>query len=562
MDKSIARIILSNLLERIEADRDGKLRLEGVITDKEFSALNFLVQEELEDTVTQPDSSEPFVDEAKTVKAEILNLSTLDLSESNKSTRVCLDFGTAMSKATLVSTENDRDLEEIHVLKLGLPGDQEQIDEMMLVSSLFIDEEGLIWFGQKAVEREAISSNDKIKRLDNIKRWLSEGNLGSTVDKIYNPTSYDLDYEHILLAYLTFFTWTVNESLKEISSDISVPKNVIRRFAMPCFPRANSLSVSKKLKRLLGESQVLADTYGDSIHEGISLESFLETTKRLRSENHDYSFIEGSITEPLGVAGSQFSWRHSYDSIMLVVDVGAGTSDFSLYRIKVELDEDDEIIEERTIALEIDGSARGITEAGNHIDKILTGYILGKAGISTENPMFINIAYDLDRNIRDYKETLFNTGAVLIVLYDGSSLDITLDEFLQQPAVQNFEQALYDTMVEILESVDDEFINWIRVNPSRRLVIALTGGGAALPMAQQLVSKPVLVNGSTVEVAQAKPFPQWLQDDYPDIEDHYARIAVSLGGARKNIIKPMGVLKSTASGIGGHQLERVPTRGN
>jgi molecular chaperone HscA len=75
-------------------------------------------------------------------------------------------------------------------------------------------------------------------------------------------------------------------------------------------------------------------------------------------------------------------------------------------------------------------------------------------------------------------------------------------------------------------------------------------------MAKRLAEGAVTAHGITIPVAAAKSFPDWLRDDYPDLESPYPRIAVSLGGARKNIISSMGALKTTASGTGNYTLDR------
>ncbi|MCP5177686.1 MAG: hypothetical protein H6997_09075 [Moraxellaceae bacterium] len=582
MDFNTAKIILSNLRERIDTISDGRYRLEGVITQKELNALDFLLSDALHEqpssilvSPTKPlqqskepakapevlEPAEPVIEPEPVVEVE-LDLSVLDLPECGSTYRVCLDFGTAMSKATFVNDNEDADLEQIHVLQLGIPGDQENIDYNMLISSLFIDNEGRIWFGYNAIEQSQAELEGGSQRLDNIKRWLSEGNLSASVEKNHNPTSLDISYEHIVLAYLAFFTWTVNEALAVDVSELDVPRNFMRRFAMPCFPRANASEVERKLKRLLGEAQVLADTFKDEIHKGLLLTRFLSAVNQLRASNRSYSFIDRSITEPLGVAGSSLSWRSAINSLSLVVDIGAGTSDFSLYRLHVVVDEYGDVDTSKTVAMEVDKSARGITEAGNHLDQILKAFILNRAGITASHPKFINIAYHLERDIRNHKETLFNTGAVFIVLYNDETVEISLEEFLSHDAVKAFETSLRNTMVDILESVDPSFIDWVQINPTRRLVVVLTGGGAALPMAQQLAKGTLLVNGSNVAVAAAKAFPTWLEQDYPDLEQDYPRIAVSLGGARKNLIQAKGVATTTGSGIGGHKLESIPISGN
>lgn len=575
METTAAKVILANLRDRIEIGSDGKFRLPGIVTQHELDALEFLIAGQLDaltraqpNIVTAPEQAKaptpvvPISPELDTVleadEPVTLDLSTLFLAESSPSYRVCMDFGTAMSKATFVRDYEDEDMEDIQVLKLGIPGDQEQIDEVMLVSSVYIDSEGLLWFGQRAVEQAQVAPEGGNSRIDNIKRALSEDNLGEPVSTTYNPTNQPLTYEDIVLAYLAFFTWAINCALLNDLDGAEVARNFKRRFAMPCFPRANARKVEGKLKTLLGEAQILADTFTDEIHQGLPLSRFLSALNQLRAEKRNYSFIEFSVTEPLGVAGSLLSWQASQDSLALVVDIGAGTSDFSLYRLNVVVN-DDGI---RSNAGEVDGTARGITEAGNHLDKILMAVILKKSGVDASHPKYRNITHALERDIRFHKESLFGpAGSASIMLYTGDAVDVSLDEFLEQPAVRLFEDSLRTTLIEILESAHPDWIHWVRDHPSRHLTIVLTGGGASLPMAKKLAEGTVTAHGITIPVAAARSFPEWLRKDYPDMEDHYPRVAVSLGGARKNTIHSMGILKSTGM-TGGHQLGSFPTRGN
>jgi len=577
MDAVRAKIFIGNLRDRIDAGVDGKFRLSGIVTLNELKALEFFaghhIQVEPPPAITPSEAIEPSErkserhvepnPEPQRVEASShpveLNLSTIALPSAAPDHRVCMDFGTAMSKATFVK-DDPSGFEHIEVLRLGIPGDQEQIDEVMLVSSVFIDSDGLIWFGQKAVEQAQFAAEGSNLRMDNIKRALSEGVLGEPVAPAFNPTNLDLRNEDVVLAYLAFFTWTVNQSLTHDVDGAPISRNFTRRFAMPCFPRANAKIVESKLKVLLGEAQVLADTFDDEMNSGVSLKRFLDACQQLRSQPRSYPFIECSVTEPLGVAGSLLSWNSSQDSLALVVDIGAGTSDFSLYRLNVVVDEDGEIT--NATAGEVDRTARGITEAGNHLDKLLLGRILMKAGVSSSDPNFKVITHDLERSIRDYKESLFNGGVAAVTLKNGESVEVTLEEFLGMDTVSAFEQSLRTTLVETLESSHPDWIHWVRANASRYLTVVLTGGGATLPMAKKLTEGFVTAHGVRIPVIAAKPFPEWLSRDYPDLEDHYSRIAVSLGGARQNTITSMGVLKSTGIGIGGYQLDRFQSRVN
>ena len=57
-----------------------------------------------------------------------------------------------------------------------------------------------------------------------------------------------------------------------------------------------------------------------------------------------------------------------------------------------------------------------------------------------------------------------------------------------------------------------------------------------LPMVKDLAKGTITIRGQQVPVQAALPFPVWLQAEYADLEDDFARIAVSLGGARKRLV--------------------------
>jgi molecular chaperone HscA len=541
MKEDKASILIENLLERVVIDENGTMSLPGVLTSNELKALQFAIVK-LGGSVADFNSfisaaplasqTENLIPVLRKNDAEHLTATERELDFSAlempliSDMRVCLDFGTAMSKATLVL---DGANEQICVLELGKPGDQEEISNVMLISSVYIDNSGLIWFGKNAVDRSLIEGGDGTRqRLDNIKRRLSEDGFDDLVGTpVFAPQGIRVTYGQMILAYLMFLTWATNRALESAG----YKRNVQRRFAMPCFPSNKSRDVSHELRRMLGEAQVLADTFSTVMADGIPVTEFTKAVADLKLAKADYPFMAEDITEPLGVAGALLSWRNRVDMLVMVIDVGAGTSDLSLYRILVDPKEG------LNTAQEVVQSARGITEAGNFLDRILIEFILKKAGVKSSADGAVAARSKLELNIRDYKETLFNEKFLFVTLSNDLDVEIGLDEFLSIDAVKGFGQTLRKAMSEILESVDFSFVEWILANPSRYLTVALTGGGAALPMVQDLAKGSILVRGQNVPVQPALSFPTWLQADFSELEDDFARIAVSLGGARKKLIE-------------------------
>ena len=547
MNINTAIVLLENLLDRVEIQEDGSKQITGVLTDAELKALRFALAKMIPDqpvSVDFPtDNTQPEVALVSPTNGEIeLDISSLSLPKPSNDARLCLDFGTAMSKATLVQDNDDNESEEIHVLPLGVPGDQEEISEVMLISSVFIDNEGNLWFGNAAVEHSKDEGgNGTRQRLDNIKRRLSEGGWDEIVTKPFNPTDVEVIYGDMVLAYLMFMTWTVNSCLDELDYPLNLP----RRYAMPCLTGERKREAVHRLKQLIGEAQVLADTFNIKLKDSIpiSVTDFMAAVKRLRQNSWDYPFVAEDITEPLGVAGSMMNWKAPVDALIMVVDVGAGTSDLSLYRIRFDPESD------QGVAFEVKDSSRVLTEAGNHLDRILIELIIRKSGITSDNPIWVNVRGELQLRIRDFKETLFNEESVYIPLMNGTEVDVNLMEFLKLKAVQSFGTDLRNKMIEILESIDQSWVDWIKADPRRYLTVALTGGGSELPMVKPLAEGSIRVNEMDVPVARSRQFPNWLRELDENLESDYPRVAVSLGGARKRLIQDKGTAAITGGDV-------------
>ena len=549
MDINTAIVLLENLLNRVEIQEDGSKQITGVITDAELEALQLALARLMPDQPVHgdvpTDNTQPEAAPVSLTNKDIeLDFSSLSLPEPPNDVRLCLDFGTAMSKATLIQDNDDNESEEIRVLPLGVPGDQEEISEVMLISSVFIDNEGNLWFGNNAVKRSMGEGGDGTRqRLDNIKRRLSEGGWDEIVANRFNPTDVEVTYGDMVLAYLMFMTWTVNSCLKDKKSDY--PSNLPRRYAMPCLTGERKRKAVHRLKQLVGEAQVLADTFNIKLKDSIpiSVTDFMAAVKRLRQDSWDYPFVAEDITEPLGVASSMMSWQAPVDALIMVVDVGAGTSDLSLYRIRIEPESD------QAVAFEVKDSSRVLTEAGNHLDRILIELIIRKSGITSDNPIWVNVRGELQLRIRDFKETLFNEESVYIPLMNGTEVDVNLMEFLKLKAVQSFGTDLRNKMIEILESIDQSWVDWIIADPRRYLTVALTGGGSELPMVKPLAEGSIRVNEMDVPVARSRQFPNWLRELDENLESDYPRVAVSLGGARKQLIRNEGTAAITGGDV-------------
>lgn len=563
MDSKIAIVLVDSFISRIEKDESGRGSFEGKLSALEIEALGLLKDLALrsdtprvtEGRLDQNDvaqdlggKSEGFPNRRERGDTSMpIDMSCLEPCDVGDA-RVCVDFGTAMSKATVIHDGLEDEPEEIIVLELGVPGRQEEVSKTMLVSSVLIDKAGKLWFGQEAVELSQAAPDQVGSRIDNIKRRISEAGFRDEVSEEFNPSSVRVTYEQLIVAYLTFFTWCVNENL----ADAGYPKNLLRRYASPCFDLEKTRKMEVFMNKALGVSQVLADTFGEKICSGIELQKFLAALNEVWNMELLFPFVSDRITEPVGVIGSTVSWKTRLDHLIMVIDVGAGTTDFGLFRVAYDPDT------RQSAAFEIDKSARGVPVAGNHLDRLLQAMILGRARLTDGHPEYKNILSYLKREIRNFKESLFNEGEVFISLSRNEDLtvEIVLDDFLELEAVREFGEKLCEVMKEVFVT-QSGWSDWVLEHPSRKLTVVLTGGGAQLPMVTDLTTKPLVVENREVPVAKGVSYPSWLKDSYPGYEDIYPRIAVSLGGARSQLFKSQGSMTSAPPvAPGGFNLER------
>jgi hypothetical protein len=563
MDSSVAYVLIANLLERVQRPKspDGDT-LAGALTEMEMSALRAAADQlRLSSGTASPDlrvetggieadaEKENSPPETPTVQ---LNLSSLQMGDRQPGMRICVDFGTAMSKAALIIDGDDpSEPAAVEVLSLGVAGEQQEFSETMLISSVYIANDGRIVFGKAAVDTSGIEHADGARtRADNIKRYLSEDGLEEAVAKNFNPTSMVVTGHDLILAYLAFFSYTISQCV----ADLGLQTNIERRFAMPCFPEPRSTRVRDLIREMLGQAQVLADTFQDRLLRGIPLDEFMTALHSLPVAAKEWSMIGANLTEPLGVANVLFNDDANIDGIIVVVDIGAGTSDMSMYRVHQSEGGGP------AIAYEAPHAARGIEQAGNYLDRLLRGYVLKEAEIAIDHPKYRSTVGRIDLAIRDNKEALFTEGSVFIPISEEDGVTVTLEDFCNTTQVKLFSAALQECMQDMMEEVPEDWIMVADVKGAVRVVC--TGGGASLPMVQALGKGTMTAQGRRFLRTARDNFPSWLVEKHELLRGEFPRTAVALGGARKRLISEKGLANVLAGGVRGTpQLEGYYTRG-
>jgi len=579
LDKKTAAILLASLMERIERDQTI-----GTVSSMERQALQIALKaldgegepaatshpapkptsptsarnDTTNGAVLPPDTETPIlVAEAPAApstaiflpKAPLVLKSVEREEVTDPNVLMCLDFGTAMSKA-FATVFPDQYLD----LELGTEAGKQGYT---LPSSVFIGDNGRAYFGFEAIEMSQDLVESGRERLDSIKGWLSlrrEGNLDGescVLEKTMNPTGYKLTQGDMIRIYLAYLTDMAEKSLEY--QGIEEPRHVKRRFARPCWPDTAQAQWADKLMRtMLAEAQILADTFSDRWSGGIDVAELKGAVDQIKSmgKRPDY-LIDDGVPEPVAVAAGAIADSENLRDAFMVVDVGAGTTDFGLF-ISTHKPDDDELR-----VFQVPASIQGLMQAGDKVDGLLRGFIAGREAIDQSDTSGKLILADLTRKIRGLKEALFKSGQLEYALADGTVGKIQLNEFLADEKVQRFGQAVETGFKKALEAVDETWLRWLAMD-GVRLHVVLTGGSSPLPMMQALGHGPIDVKGHRILRQAVDPTPEWMEAMPDELLTVYPQLAVAIGGAAETM--PETLTAPPIFGGGGHRPAYVAGR--
>ena len=313
------------------------------------------------------------------------------------------------------------------------------------------------------------------------------------------------------------------------------------------------------LSQSLSRAQVLADTFHGKWHAGIhaaDLKSVLN-----QATKHDSRLmwlLEGGVLEPLAAASSRV-WADRPDrELMLVVDVGAGTTDFTLFWTVQNLDQNQRQLR-RAFPVKPCGGA--IRQAGDTLDSLLVQELLSRANLGADPTLLQRVSDGLWRGgVRQLKERLFEIGEITEVLANDDKVSLTIDEFLATDGVARFSAKIRQELSDLLRKVHP---SWVKSVKDRPLKLVLTGGGNGLPMIQSLVEENWSIAGTSVACRRGKALPDLVRNEFDaNFAREYPQLAVAMGGAMPMLLDEHNTLLEWVGGAPTPgSLTRYPTRG-
>lgn len=561
----IDRLLLSNLILRLVAQGTGQYLLPGgMLSSLEVEVLRRLSGCQAQDAaVISQNGGGNSSTEAPAVPARIALVmdSFTRLGPPESELRLCLDFGTAMSKAWATGKD------ESETLPLILGQDSAGEPVLAVSSAVFIDDDGRIYIGEGA-ERQFRSHGGATRRIyNNIKRLLSNAEIGSDLhagrlEIEINPTTSDISKGDLLVLYLAWLTDRGLVALLDaiVLGEISLPdgahvRGVKRRFAIPCFEdthndghgRRRAEWARRTMRQALMRAQVLADTLAgrwDDLHVS-QLAEIMRELRGVDVAGLEHLFATSpEVREPVAAGASRFSSRldaHSDGSVirhaLLVVDAGAGTTDFAMFQVAAGAGQ------APRYAL-VRNSVRMSTVAGNTADMELKSLCLRACGIDPISGAprapdeFAFIRADLDARVREFKRLLVTSGTLDVGLALNTTGRVLLADFVAAMQRHADElRAVRDTIVagafthEVRSSVDQVRF----MSEAYPVSVLLTGGSAALPAVAALAHGETSVDGFRVGFAPIEEMPDWIQELPAEVatavSGAYPQCAVAIGGS-------------------------------
>ena len=323
MQRDDFRAIVDALFERLEADaRLPQPRFTSVVSALERKALGVILggegtAEETARTANAEDQPLSMPSILPPEQAPIsVDLSCLAASLGEQHV-ICIDFGTAKSKAFAapVSTEDDAD-EMYGGFELGLGKSDHDLDGAVysVASSIWISDEGRIFAGSQALTLSAqYTLATGRERLDSIKQQLSQTNhhdsLDHLLDPAINPTGITLTHRDAMCFFFAYLTDLIGQ---ELESAHNLSRYTRRRFTIPAWSDAQRNWANAELRKLVARAQVLADTFRGRWPEGIPVEDVKEAiriasqhdSELMRMLDPEFVNAEYGISEPMA-AGSE-----------------------------------------------------------------------------------------------------------------------------------------------------------------------------------------------------------------------------------------------------------------
>lgn len=434
--------------------------------------------------------------------------------------RICIDFGTALSKASLC-------LDPMLPLEVGvkpLPiGAIARGEHPLLTPSVLYVDGGRLYFGPSALDHARRGVETQRDPLLSFKTVLGASNvdqaLAQKLRPSMDPTGTFINRDALVL-YLAYLDQLIREAIELAPNIPNAVVNAKRRYTSPVWKPGSG--TDKSFEAIFNEAAAVSQKLGKLLlqGEGISIAQCKDALDKARAQPGN-GLLETGIFEPHAAAATALAFTSAPTRFVLVFDMGAGTVDFAAF----EFDESTE----PPALTEIKEARQCSALAGDEIDRILIELYLRKRGGEKSREDELKLLRTARLSARDMKRELFSTGKTSLKTSGWMATTIRINELMEDQNFRTYLTALRNTMAASLNIV----LQRAEAVGANAVDIVLAGGGSNLPFMPDLVKSAGQVRPHNISLRYGplSPANPLYNSVDPALRDIFPQIAMSVGGA-------------------------------
>ena len=434
--------------------------------------------------------------------------------------RICIDFGTALSKASIC-------LDPMLPLEVGvkpLPiGAIARGEHPLLTPSVIYVDGGRLFFGPAALDHARRGVESQRDPLLSFKTVLGATNVDQALAQKLRPSmdpTGTFTNRDALVLYLAYLDQLIREAIELAPNIPNAVVNAKRRYTSPVWKPGSG--TDKTFEAIFNEAAAVSQKLGKLFHaqEGISIAQCKDALDKARLQPGN-GLLETGIFEPHAAAATALAFTSQPTRIVLVFDMGAGTVDFAAFDF-------DESTEPPALT-EIKEARQCSALAGDEIDRILIELYLRKRGGEKSREDELRLLRTARLSARDMKKELFTTGKTSLKTTGWMATTIRINELMEDQNFRTYLTALRNTMAASLNVV----LQRAEAVGATAVDVVLAGGGSNLPFMPDLVKSAAQVRPHNIQVrfGPLSPANPLYNSVDPSLRDIFPQIAMSVGGA-------------------------------
>lgn len=443
--------------------------------------------------------------------------------------RVCLDFGTSFSKASVYLGAQAKTGARVAPLRLGAAAGAGQ--PYLVPTALFLDQHRL-YCGPNALEHARAGVHAKRDPILSFKMLLSardvEGTLALKLGPSIDP-SRTISNRDALVLYLAYLDRLIRTA---ILVDTFIPDSLADaplRLTSPLWRHGSG--AEQTLARLYDEAEAVSASLGPCLATAIGapLDEARSALDRAAERTGKGRFA-GIVSEVKSAAAAYATFARPESDVLLVMDVGAGTTDIAGFKLRRS---------DAGVALdEIKAARQCCALAGDEIDTALVHQMVRRSRARSSDAE-ASVWRALRIAARELKHDLFQSNKCKLN-YEGRRIVLSSKALYNDPEFKAFCRGLASALANSLEPV----LAAAREDKAKSVTVCLAGGGAHLPFLDDVVAKaaklaraPVKVITERFDESWARPQVAGVHHDY--LEKAFTQIVIALGGALASLPEPV-----------------------